>query len=44
MLKPGLVFEDFIGGVEELYDLMPLPGPPQDLDVDVPASYNGMLF
>ena len=44
VLKPGVEFEAFIGGVEELYDLMPLPGPPQDLDVDAPANYNGMLF
>lgn len=44
VLKPGVEFEAFIDGLERLYKSMPLPGPPQDLDVDAPANYNGMLF
>lgn len=44
VLRAGVGFEDFIDGLENIYDSMPLPGPPQNLDVEAPADYKGRLF
>lgn len=45
VLRPGMKFKDFIEKLEDLYESMPLPpGPPQNLDVEVPAMYNLRLF